>query len=627
MTRKFKYSKASKSLEKEDPSNEEDKSGKSPWSNILGKIKVIAPYLWPKDSLSLQLRVVFCILLIISLRVVNVIVPRLNRDLIDILALQDGQFPFGLILQYTLVKLLQGGTGPLRGIIGTTKNALWVKVEQNTTKKLKVGLFEHIHSLGVRWHQSRRTGEVLRIVDRGTASVTTVLNTAFFQVLPIIIDSVIAMGALSYDLNFYFGLIILVTMIVYLVIAVIGTEYRTAIKRKMNDADNEQRAKSVDSLLNSETVKLYGNEAFESNKFAFYIDIYQRKEWVSRMLMYGFNTVQILALNCGLVAGSVYCALLISQHQLTVGDYVLFTTYMMQLMSPLNQLATLYRTIQEALVNMENMLDLMAVEEEIKDIPYALDFPTSDMKISMENVSFHYDVKKPILKGINLAVPEGSSLAIVGPSGSGKSSLIRLLLRLYDPTWGSVMIGERNVRHLKQTSLRQNFGVVPQDTVLFNDSIEFNLRYGKTDANKDEIENAARLAKIHDKILDLPEGYDTKVGERGLKLSGGEKQRVAIARTLLRSPKMIILDEATSSLDSATEKAIQDSLAKVCSGKTCVIVAHRLSTIQNVDNIVVLKEGEIIEEGNHDQLIALDKVYAEMWKVQHNVNPLKLTNN
>lgn len=621
MARKCKYSKTSKDVEKEDLSNEDKvfiKQGKSPWSNILGKIKVIAPYLWPKDSLSLQLRVVTCVVLIISLRVVNVIVPRLNRDLIDTLAMQDGQFPLGLILLYTFVKLLQGGTGPLRGIIGTAKNALWVKVEQNTTKELKVALFEHIHSLGIRWHQSRKTGEVLRIVDRGTASVTTILNTAFFQVIPIIIDSVIAMGALSYDLNGYFGLIILVTMIVYLVIAVIGTEYRTAIKRKMNDADNEQRARSVDSLLNSETVKLYGNEAFESKQFAFYIDIYQRKEWVSRMLMYGFNTVQILALNGGLVIGSLYCAYLISQHQLTVGDYALFTTYMMQLMAPLNQLATLYRTIQEALVNMENMFDLMAVEEEIKDIPSALDLPTSNLKISLQNVSFYYDVKQPILKNISLTVPEGSSVAIVGPSGSGKSTLLKLLLRFYDPIEGSVKIGETNVKHVKQSSLRQNIGVVPQDTVLFNDSVEYNLRYGKTEASNDEIEDASKLAKIHDRILDLPDGYKTKVGERGLKLSGGEKQRVAIARTLLRSSKIIILDEATSSLDSATEKGIQESLAEVSSEKTCVIVAHRLSTIQNVNNIIVLKDGEIVEEGSHDHLISMDKVYAEMWKTQNN---------
>ena len=617
---KYKYKKAA-DLEKNVTPSDQDtvvEIKKSPWNNLWGKLKILLPYLWPKKSVQLQLSVVTSVFLLMSLRVVNVFVPRLNKEIIDILALQNGQFPYGIILLYTLVKLLQGGTGSGRsgGLIGTLKSILWIKVEQNTSKELKLELFNHLHRLGVRWHNSRKTGEVLRIIDRGSSSVNTVLNAAFFQVLPIIIDTFVAMAALSYDLNFYFGLIILLTMIVYLVIAVIGTECRTNIKRSMNEADNEQRAKTVDSLLNSETVKLYGNEEYESDQFSHYMDVFLRKEWILRMLMNGFNTIQTLSLNCGLLVGSLYCAYLISLHELTVGDYVLFVTYMMQLMAPLKQLAFLYRTIQEALINMENMFELMSVEEEIKNIPEAKDFRSEDMNITFENVSFHYNVNQPVLKNISFKVPQGTTLAVVGPSGSGKSTLLKLLMRFFDTTEGKIKIGDENIQVFKQSSLRQNIGVVPQDAVLFNESIEYNIQYSKIGASIEESENAAKLAGIHEKILDFPDKYKTIVGERGLKLSGGEKQRIAIARTLLRSPNLMILDEATSSLDTATEKNIQNALAEVCKNRTCVVVAHRLSTIQEADNIIVLRDGEIVEQGSHDQLLALGKEYYSMWNIQ-----------
>ena len=617
---KYKYKKAADIEKNVTPSDQDTvvELKKSPWNNLWGKLKILLPYLWPKKSVQLQLSVVTSVFLLMSLRVVNVFVPRLNKEIIDILALQNGQFPYGIILLYTLVKLLQGGTGSGRsgGLIGTLKSILWIKVEQNTSKELKLELFNHLHRLGVRWHNSRKTGEVLRIIDRGSSSVNTVLNAAFFQVLPIIIDTFVAMAALSYDLNFYFGLIILLTMIVYLVIAVIGTECRTNIKRSMNEADNEQRAKTVDSLLNSETVKLYGNEEYESDQFSHYMDVFLRKEWILRMLMNGFNTIQTLSLNCGLLVGSLYCAYLISLHELTVGDYVLFVTYMMQLMAPLKQLAFLYRTIQEALINMENMFELMSVEEEIKNIPEAKDFRSEDMNITFENVSFHYNVNQPVLKNISFKVPQGTTLAVVGPSGSGKSTLVKLLMRFFDTTEGKIKIGEENIKVFNQSSLRQNIGVVPQDTVLFNESIEYNIQYSKIGASIEESENAAKLAGIHEKILDFPEKYKTIVGERGLKLSGGEKQRIAIARTLLRSPNLMILDEATSSLDTATEKNIQNALAEVCKNRTCVVVAHRLSTIQEADNIIVLRDGEIVEQGSHDKLLALGKEYYSMWNIQ-----------
>ena len=329
-----------------------------------------------------------------------------------------------------------------------------------------------------------------------------------------------------------------------------------------------------------------------------------------------FNLTQTMCLHLGLMAGSMYCAYLISLHEMTVGDFVLFGTYMMQLMQPLNQLSMFYRTIQEAMIDMENMFDLMNAEKEIKDVPGALTFSPTKTDIVLDNVSFHYDIKQPILKNISLKVPEGSSLAVVGPSGSGKSTLIKLLLRFFDPTEGRIMIGEQDIKHVQQVSLRQSIGVVPQDSVMFNETINYNIKYGRIGAKCDEARQASKVAEVHDRIMNLPDDYFTKVGERGMKLSGGEKQRVAIARTILRSPRLIFLDEATSSLDSATEKNIQSALSEVCKNRTSVIVAHRLSTIQDADHIIVLQDGEIIESGTHTELIAAGGKYHEMWNIQ-----------
>ena len=616
MDNKAKYKKANSDPEK----NEKDPNArKSAWNNLGKKMSILLPYLWPKSNYLIQTRVIVCVLLVLGLRVVNVFVPRVNRDIVDILALDMGQFPVDKILLYSFLKIMQGGVGAackFGGIINCFKGVLWIRVNQNCVKNLKLDFFNHLHRLGVRWHYARKTGEVLRVMDRGTSSVTTILDTAFFSLIPLIIDIIIAAGALSYDLNIYFGLIIVITMIVYVIVTIIGTEFRTKYKRKMNNADNEQRSKSVDSLLNSETVKLYGNEDYESGQFSYYMDKYLHKEWLNEMTVIGVNLFQTFTLNAGLLAGSLYCAYLISQHRLTVGDFVLFGTYMIQLMQPLNNLSTLYTTIQEAMINMENMFELLDEEEEIKDLPEAAEFSAKTTAITFDNVSFHYDYKMPVLKNISLNIPEGSTIAIVGPTGSGKSTLIKLLLRLFDPIEGNIVIGDQNVKHVQQTTLRQKIGVVPQETVLFNETIEFNIKYGKIDAEESDTVSAAKIAEIHDKIDSFPEKYQTKVGERGLKLSGGEKQRVAIARALLRSPQLMLLDEATSSLDSATERNIQTALDEVCRNRTCVIVAHRLSTIINADQIIVLKDGVIVEQGTHDHLLNLSGVYADMWSKQ-----------
>ena len=619
MDKKYKYNKANTDVEKSDQKDEKsDKiKKKSPWNNICGKIRILAPYLWPTGNVFLQCVVFAVFLLIVSLRVVNVFVPRLQRDIIDILAQENSPFPYDTILIYSVLKFLQGfGGGQATGFLISLKNILWKKVEQNTYKKLKLGLFDHVHRLGARWHQSRVTGELLRIMDRGTAAAIMILKTALFSMVPVIIDAFVAIGALSFDLNIYFGLIILLTICLYIPITVIGTEFRTKFNRKKNQADNEQRGKSVDSLLNSGTVKLYGNEDYESEKFSNYLDTYLNKEWIASVFNSSLNLVQLFILACCLMSGSLYGAYLISQHQLTVGDYVLFITYMTQMIQPINQLSRSYKEIQEALVNMENMLELMDEEEEIKDIPDAVEFLNQKTDIIFENVSFHYEIQQPILKKVSFKVPDGTSLAIVGPSGSGKSTLINLLLRFYDPIEGKILIGDQDVKHMKQNSLRKKIGVVPQDVVLFNETIEHNIKYSSIDSTIEDVIKAAKVADVHDKILTFPEEYATKVGERGLKLSGGEKQRVAIARTILRSPKLIILDEATSALDSSTEQNIQTAFEDLFKNRTCIIIAHRLSTVKNADQIIVLKNGEVSEQGNHEQLLSAGGLYSEMWNLQ-----------
>ena len=613
MNNKSEYSRAETEIKIETA-----KVKKSAWYNVLGKIKLLSPHVWPKENPWMQARLVFCIVLVLLRRVFNVFVPRIQKDIVDILARADGSFPYDLILILTTIKILQGGAGSGRGLVNSLKSLLWIKVEQRTSKSLKLSLFNHLHRLGVRWHQTRKTGEVLRVMDRGSSSVTTILNTAFFQIVPIFIDVLVAMFALSFDLNPYFGLIILVTMLFYLSVAVIGTECRTKFKRKMNQADNDQRARSVDSLLNSETVKLYTKEEYESEVFSKFMTKYQRKEWLSLVSMHVFNINQTLILNIGLMVGSLYSASLISQQRMTVGDYILFGTYMIQLAQPLNQLATFYRTMQEAIINMENMIELMEEEEEVKDLPNAVAYNPEKTDICLENVSFHYNFKQPILTNINCHIAQGSSVAIVGPSGSGKSTLIKLLLRFYDPTDGKILIGGQNIQHLQKTSLRRHIGVVPQDTVLFNETIEYNINYGYTGAGDEspDTEGVARAAEIHDGILQLPQGYETVVGERGLKLSGGEKQRVAIARTLLRRPRIIVLDEATSALDTQTELNIQATLSKALTGLTRLTVAHRLSTVVEADLILVLDQGRIVESGSHAELLQAEGKYAEMWSVQ-----------
>jgi len=538
-------------------------------------------------------------------------------------------FAWDIILALVGLKLLQGG-GAMggNGLLNMTRSFLWIKVSQYTKREIQIGLFKHLHGLSLRWHLSRKTGEVLRVMDRGTESINGLLDYLIFNILPTLVDVIIAISYFTAAFNAWFGLIILVMMILYMGITITVTEWRTKFRRAMNEKDNAKRTKAVDSLLNFETVKYYNAESYEVDRYNTAILEYQKCEWNSMATLNLLNLIQTLVNNAGLLTGSILAALMVSEGTKTVGDYILFGTYIMQVMAPLNWLGTLYRVIQDAFVNMENMLDLMEEPLEIKDVPNALELIPSKGKIEFKNVSFSYQPERQILKNINFEINAGETIGIVGPTGSGKTTLMRLLFRFFDVQDGVILFDGQDIKHVTQNSLRKHIGVVPQDTVLFNDSIEANINYAKPGATLGEVKTAASMAEIHDQIMNFPDGFDTVVGERGLKLSGGEKQRVAIARTLLKSPLVILLDEATSALDSTTEKHIQSALNKICVNRTTMVIAHRLSTITHADLILVLKEGEIVQRGKHEELLHdEDGLYKELWNQQSNVKNIENNSN
>ncbi|XP_060077739.1 ATP-binding cassette sub-family B member 6-like [Ylistrum balloti] len=441
-----------------------------------------------------------------------------------------------------------------------------------------------------------------------------------FNVLPILVDISIAIVFFVSAFNYLFGLIVFFSIVTYMALSMIITEWRTKYRRDMNRLDNEKNAKAVDALLNFETVKYYGAADFEKGQYMEAINKYQKAEFVSILSLHLLNLVQNIVIACGMVTGTLLCGWgvvygLKGLH-LTVGDYVLFGTYINQLYGPIHWLGNYYRMIQAAFIDMENMFDLFGVTQEVKDIEGAQPLEITNGEIEFKNVSFHYDSRKPILKNVSFCVPPGETYALVGHSGSGKSTIVRLLFRLYDVMEGCILIDGKDISQVQQESLRKSIGVVPQDIVMFNNNIKYNIRYGRVTATDEEVEKAAEAADIHDRILTFPQKYETLVGERGLKLSGGEKQRVAIARTLLKSPAVVLLDEATSALDTKTERNIQSSLLRVCEGRTTLVVAHRLSTIIHAHQILVMEEGTVVERGSHMELLDLGGIYADMWQQQ-----------
>ncbi len=578
----------------------------------LGTVRSLFPYLWPVGQVGLKVRVVLALVLLATAKLINVLVPLLYKAAVDSLSGEAGAaivVPVGVVLAYGLARTLAQAFGQLR-------DAVFARVSQHALRSLALATFKHLHALALRFHLERQTGGLSRVIERGTKSIEFMLSLMLFNVLPTLLEIVLVCGILLALYSAWFAVITFVTIVAYIAYTLAVTEWRIRLRREMNLADADANTKAIDSLLNYETVKYFGNEAHEAARFDRSLAGYESAAVRSQQSLALLNIGQGAIVAVGLCVVMILAGHGVVQGRMTLGDFVLVNTFLIQLYLPLNFLGTAYREIKQALVDMEHMFELLKIEAEVRNLPGVPALAVSRGEVVFDRVDFSYDPERPILRDVSFTVPPGRTVAIVGPSGAGKSTISRILFRFYDVGAGSVRIDGREIREVSQESLRDAIGIVPQDTVLFNDSIRYNIRYGRPGASDEEIERAARLARIHDFITRLPEGYDTAVGERGLKLSGGEKQRVAIARTILKDPPILLLDEATSALDSRTEKEIQASLQAVAANRTTLVIAHRLSTVVDADEILVLDEGRIVERGSHERLLAMAGRYAEMWARQ-----------
>ncbi|KAG0047293.1 Homocysteine S-methyltransferase 1 [Gryganskiella cystojenkinii] len=588
----------------------------SAFNNFWPKIKSLLPFVYPKDDNWLKFMIFLTFVFIALGRAVNAVVPFLTGNIVN--EMERREFNVKTILIYVLFRYLQGPSG----IVSAARSWAWIPIEQYSNSSLTIRFFEHVHNLSLQFHLNRKTGELLRILDRGTSSIVSLLSTVLFQLVPVVADVVIAVVIFCTKWSWKYGLIIGTTIVLYMAVTILMTEWRTQYRRAMISFDNDARAKAVDSLLNFETVKYYSAENFEISRYRDAIKRYMIADYKSQITYQLLNLCQSFVITMGMLAGCLLVAYEISLGEREIGDFVTFIFYLAQLYQPLNWFGTYYRMLQQNFVDMEKMIKLLEQNQSVKDAPNAKRLIVSSGEVVFENVSFQYDKRQKGLQNVSFRVPKGKTVALVGPTGSGKSTILRLLFRFYDVTSGKIFIDGQDISQTTQASLREQIGVVPQDSVLFNDSIYYNINYGRINATQDEVEYAAKAAQIHDKIQDFPDGYATKVGERGLRLSGGEKQRVAIARTILKNPPIVLLDEATSALDSTTESQIQAALARMTENRTTLVVAHRLSTIVNSDLILCIKDGVVIEQGTHEELIEQavnnggEGVYYEMWKQQ-----------
>ncbi len=579
----------------------------------------LLPFLWPKNEPTARVRVAVAVLFMILAKVATVYVPLVYSHAVDALAPKDPAagmvvVPVLLIVGYGLLRVASAGFGELR-------DAVFSSVQQSTVRKVGLRTFKHIHRLSLRYHLDRRTGGLSRAMERGTAGIETVLRLAVFNILPTLLEVLMVTAVLWRLFDWRYAALTLGAVVLYLAFTFSFTGWRVKFRRTMNDMDTEAQSRAVDSLLNYETVKYFGNEAHESRRFDEALARYEKAAVKSQVTLNMLNLGQAAIIALGLALIMLMAADGVRGGTMTVGKFVLVNTYLMQLYQPLNFLGFVYREIKQGMVDMEQLFRLLGQHEEVADKPDAIVLPAHLSErpageVVFDNVRFGYGPDREILKGVSFRVPAGKSLAIVGPTGAGKSTINRLLFRFYDVTGGRILIDGHDLRDLTQDSLRAAIGVVPQDTVLFNDTIRYNIAYGRPGATQDQIEHAARLAQVHDFVLRLPEGYATKVGERGLKLSGGEKQRVAIARTILKDPRILVLDEATSALDTRTEQEIQTALRTVARHRTSITIAHRLSTVIDADEILVLDHGLVVERGRHADLLARNGVYARMWARQ-----------
>ena len=594
------------------PRESYDPSGPRTLGNF-GTLSRLFGYLWPKDSVELRVRVVLAMVCLVAAKVAVVFVPVFYKDAVDALT---GDSVSGVVALPVAIVLSYGTARVLSLAFGELRDAIFARVGQRAIRQVALEVFRHLHAMSLRFHVDRQTGGLSRTISRGVSAIEVLLRFSLFNIIPTLVEIMLVFAILWFALDIYVALVTIVTVIVYIAYTLVVTEWRLKFRRQMNESDSQANTKAVDSLLNFETVKYFGNEEHEAQRYDAALRTYEGAAIKSSQSLAILNVGQAVVISIGLTLVMLITGNAIVAGTMTIGGFVMANTYLMQLYQPLGFFGFVYREIKQSLIDIERMLELLDVEHEIADAPNAPLLSLSGASVRFEHVDFAYDSRRPILKDVSFEVPAGKTVAFVGASGAGKSTISRLLYRFYDATQGSVSIDGQNVRDVTQASLRAAVGIVPQDTVLFNDTIYYNISYGRPSASPAEVEEAARLAQIHDFVMSLPEGYQSTVGERGLKLSGGEKQRVAIARTIIKNPAILVLDEATSALDSRTEQAILAKLRELSRGRTTLSIAHRLSTVVDADEILVLQAGQIVERGNHESLLDRDGLYARMWQRQ-----------
>ena len=581
----------------------------------IGVVMRVLPYLWPKGQAWVKWRVVIAVSSLILAKLVAVATPMILGAAVDSLSGEDAEYSLfvlgagGLTIAYGLSRVLDSGFQQLRDVV-------FAKVGQRALRRVGLEAFQHIHNMSLRYHLSRKTGGLSRVMERGVKGVAFLLRFLLFSIGPLILQLVLISGALAAFFDLRYLIVIAVAIVTYVWFTAVVTEWRVKIRKQMNDQDNDANQKAIDSLLNFETVKYFGAESREAARYDAAMQGYETAALKTSYSLGVINIGQALIINTAMVIVMLMSVQGVAAGTMSVGGFVAVNAYIMQVMMPLNFLGFVYREIRQALVDMSEMFSLLEQPPEVQDKPGAPPLRVDGGRIEFRDVHFSYDPERAILKGVDVTVEPGQTLAIVGPSGSGKSTIGRLLFRFYDASSGAVLIDGQDIRDVSQSSLHNAIGVVPQDTVLFNDTIYYNIAYGRDEATRAQIEQAAKASQIHEFVQSLPKGYNTMVGERGLKLSGGEKQRVGIARSLLKNPPILLLDEATSALDTQTEHEIQESLIQMGQGRTVMIIAHRLSTVVHADCIVVLEQGKIVESGSHEALLALEGRYAHLWNLQ-----------